>query len=273
MTIGIFPNLNKTSVQNSIGEILQHLEKNNVDFILHSPANENKIKKEAQILLILGGDGTFLKAFSIYKNSLPFLGINFGKFGFLSYSELTDLENLIEELKKGNFKIDKRSFLKIDVTEETTSKEYFALNEATLIRDISARLIEIPIYIDDIKIGPVPCDGIIVSTPTGSTAYNLSAGGPILHPHQESMVVSFMLSHSLFSRSLVLGKESNIEIDMKAWNDGVFLIIDGRIKIELNSSSLIKISIAKDNLKFVETKNYNFIKILERKFGWGKRAL
>lgn len=273
MLVGIFPNLKKKIVRNNLNKIISKLEESNIDFLIHSKDTKSKIEKNADILLILGGDGTFLKAFSLYKDKLPFLGINFGKFGFLSYLELSDFPKALQEIINENYKIGKRSFIKIKVVEDGNESVYFSLNEATLVRDISSRLIEVPVYINGVKIGPVPCDGIIISTPTGSTAYNLSAGGPVIHPHQDSMVISFMLSHSLFSRSLVLDSESSIEINMKSWHDKVFLIIDGREKIALNEKSIITISLSKRKLGFVETKDYNFIKILEKKFGWGKRTL
>ncbi len=273
MLIGIFPNLKKKVVRNNLNKITSYLEKRGINFFIHSKNTKSSIEKNADILLILGGDGTFLKAFSIYEDKLPFLGVNFGKFGFLSYLELTDFPKAIEEIINRNYKIGKRSFIKIKVVENENENMYFSLNEAALVRDISSRLIEVPVYINEVKIGPVPCDGIIVSTPTGSTAYNLSAGGPIIHPHQNSMIISFMLSHSLFSRSLVLDDKSIIEISMKSWHDKVFLIIDGREKIALNEKSLITISLSERKLGFVEINGYNFIKILEKKFGWGKRTL
>ncbi len=273
ITIGIFPNLNKPLVKENIKNIVNELEKKEIKYLIHSNDTKNLIKEKADLLLILGGDGTFLRAFSIYKDILPFLGINFGKFGFLSYSELKDFSKLVLSIKNKDYNVSERGFIEVCAKDGKTKNIFFALNEATLIRDVSSRLIEVPVYINEVKIGPVPCDGILVSTPTGSTAYNLSAGGPIVDPHQDSMVISFMLSHSLFSRPVVLDRKSVVEIDMKSWNDRVFLIIDGREKVLLNSDSKIMIRVAKEKLKFIETKEYSFIKILEKKFGWGKRVL
>jgi NAD+ kinase len=169
MTIGIFPNLNKEIVRSKLNYIIESFKSKKINVILHSGENIGFIKENAKLLLILGGDGTFLKAFSIYKDSIPFLGINFGKFGFLSYSELSNLERLISSIKDEDYKTSKRVFIKVQVNGGEREKIFYALNEATLIRDISSRLIEVPIYIDEVKIGPVPCDGILVSTPTGYT--------------------------------------------------------------------------------------------------------
>lgn len=225
---------------------------------------KNKFYKDADIILSIGGDGTLLsaaKAASIMDK--PVLGINMGHLGFLTALEIEETE-LLECLFLNQFTIDERMMLECEYhTGDKINKDY-SLNDIIISRGIYPRMIKSRILISGSPAEEYTADGLIVSTPTGSTAYALSAGGPIVSPALDVMTVTPICPHSLYNRSLVVGGQEEIEIESNEnYNPAVFLSCDGRESIE--TDGIIKIKKSTYTTKLIRIKNDSFYSILREK--------
>ena len=224
-------------------------------------------------ILVFGGDGTILRAIDLsLKFKAPLLGINLGKLGFLSESSLRELEKSIDELKKNKFKILARMLLKV-VLKRNKKVLYsdLALNDAVIYKGQTPRLIDISFSSNRRFVVETRCDGIIVSTPTGSTAYSLSAGGPILSPVMEAIVVAPLNPHILSVRPMVFSSKDIITLKVKDIYNESFLQLDGLNKYRVLKDDEIIVTQASQKVDFIKLSNKTFYQILRKKLHMGKR--
>jgi NAD+ kinase len=224
-------------------------------------------------ILSFGGDGTLLRAsqYSLAANA-PLLGINLGKLGFLSESNITELEKSIDDLKNNKFKVQKRMLLKAVL--KRNNKIIFsnlALNDAVIYKGETPKLIDIRFYSNRRFVVETRCDGIIVSTPTGSTAYSLSAGGPILSPVMEAIIVSPLNPHILSVRPMVFSPKDKLSFMIKTSNGESILQLDGRNIHMLQAEDEIIVTGASQKVSFIKLTNKTFYQILRKKLHMGKR--
>ncbi|MBE3094578.1 MAG: NAD(+)/NADH kinase [Actinobacteria bacterium] len=225
-----------------------------------------------ECLISLGGDGTFLRAARYcFKRGIPLMGINVGNLGFLAEVNLDDFKNAINKLLAGNYKIEERMLLELELYRDgKIIKEkdlaFIALNEFTINRNLMSKIIDLEIFINDFKFINFRADGLIIATPTGSTAYSLSAGGPIVEPNNQVIILTPLCAHNLFTRSMVLNTENKIEIQIKTKNDNDCLSIDGiKQKITIKSDDILKIKKSKLKLNLVTFNNNAFFKNFKEK--------
>lgn len=217
-----------------------------------------------QLIIVLGGDGTILRtAGAICSYDIPILGINTGNLGFLSSAESKDLEVVILKISEGKFYIEKRFMLKCNIGEEKT--EYFCLNDIVVSKSTVPGVTDYQIYIDNNFYTRVKGDGIIVSTPTGSTAYNISAGGPVIYPTLEVMSITPICSHYLGVRPIILDSTAKIEIRVKESNEKVYLIVDGNVITEIEKNKKVYIEKAEFYCKLIRFESNNYYDILKSK--------
>lgn len=229
--------------------------------------DKNETVKQCDVLISIGGDGTFIHAaHDAAKYDKEILGINAGTLGFLAGIEKHEL-SLLSNLIDGNYSIDKRMML---CTEHYCGEElidkYYCLNDAVVARGMSLRLCEINVKCDGKKVNNYYGDGLIVSTPTGSTAYSLSAGGPVVEPTIESLIITPICTHSLFGRSLIFKPESVIELQVE--NRDLCLPVvscDGEQAVELKMGSRLVIRRAERYLKIIRIKADSFTDVLSTK--------
>ena len=229
-------------------------------------------KSKLDCILSFGGDGTSLRAikYSLITKA-PLLGINLGKLGFLSESSIIELEKSIDDLKNNKFKIQKRMLLKAVL--KRNNKIIFsnlALNDAVIYKGKTPKLIDIRFYSNRRFVVETRCDGIIVSTPTGSTAYSLSAGGPILSPVMEAIVVSPLNPHILSVRPMVFSSQDKLGCKMKTSNGESILQLDGRNSHMLRAEDEIIVTSAIPKVNFIKMSNRTFYQILRKKLHMGK---
>ncbi len=229
--------------------------------------SENVATEMCDIVIAIGGDGTIIHAAHFAaKYDKPILGINAGRLGFLAGLEKEEL-SLLEKLKSGNYKTDKRMMLKVSHYEgDNLISEHCCLNDCVVGRGVSLRLCEIEATCDGRKINDYFADGLIVATPTGSTAYSLSAGGPVVDTAIESLILTPVCTHSLFSRSMIFKPDSKICITVK--NPDVCLPVvscDGEIGIPLTADSRIEIEKAEAVTKIIRIKSDSFADIFSQK--------
>lgn len=228
--------------------------------------SKEKIYKSADVIAALGGDGTILHAAKeAAMAGVPVLGINIGRLGFMAGIEVDELDGL-KKLTDGDFSIDERMILKI-AFKNRPGLSYYALNDAVISKGTLSRIIDISISCNERQVGEYRADGVIVSTPTGSTAYSLSAGGPVIDPVIESIAVTPICPHSLFSRTVLFAPKTVIGIEVKKLSDReAYLTIDGQDSLKLAGNEKVIISKARKKAKLIRLKDISFYEVLYNKF-------
>ncbi len=260
--IAVIPNLNNNGVRELTDEILARLQ------ALGAAAQEKTAPDGSENLVIaVGGDGTTLniaKQASLY--GIQTLGINAGRLGFMSGLERNELP-LLSELVKGHYTVEERMMLTARICENgQPDREYHALNDAVITRGDWARLIDISVFCDSRAVTDTRADGLIVSTPTGSTAYTMAAGGPVVSPDNTCFIVTPICPHSLMNRSIIFPAEKQLEIVVGSdKNNHAYLSIDGNTSIPVNANTKIIISESKYKAKLIKLKPDNFYEILNKK--------
>ncbi len=219
------------------------------------------------LLIVLGGDGTLLGiARDIsQKYDIPIMGINIGNLGFLSSIELQDIDKALEDIKNKECYIEKRLMLECITKSKGVQVENTALNDVVVARGTLSRVAKFMVYIDGKLYYTFKADGVIVSTPTGSTAYSFSAGGPFIYPDVEVINIIPICPHSKGVQSLILKSSSEIEIIAENYNGEIYLTFDGQKSTQIEDKTLIKIRKAKAYAKILQLNNYDYFKVLRKK--------
>ncbi len=267
--IGIYVNINKDAKLSTTNKIVEYAEKEGFQCeILIDRKNlgessvNDKIIKTLDLIIVLGGDGTILRVASIAaKENIPVLSVNLGHLGFLTELELDEIEEGIKKIKENDFLIEKRMMLSCDIN----GKEILALNDVCLQRASRARLLKFNAYAGNEFIDSLSADGVLVSSPTGSTAYSLSAGGPIISPKVNLLLMTPICAHTLRARPIVFSDDEVLTFKTNE-KCGFAVICDG---VHLHSDeviSIVKVSRSQYYLKLIKFKQESFFDRLQRKF-------
>jgi NAD+ kinase len=234
--------------------------------------SREQVAAASDLLLVLGGDGTLLAAARVAApRSIPILPINMGSLGFLTSFMLEELFPALEDILAGRLTISERVMLHAELQRgEKILDKQTVLNEVVINKGALARMIELELSIDRDFVCRYRADGLIVASPTGSTAYSLSAGGPIVHPSVESFIITPICPHTLSDRPVVVGDTSIIEVKLSAGTESVFLTLDGQKGIPLQATDRVRISRAQQRLKLIQTPNKSYFEILRNKLKWGE---
>lgn len=234
--------------------------------------SESQLRSEIEAMISVGGDGTFLRAARYcFKNQIPVMGINVGKLGFLAEINVEDYKSSIDRLLKGLFKIEERMLLELNIIRngqiiDFGEKPLLSLNEFVISRVITGKILDFEVIVNDFPFMEFRSDGIIIATPTGSTAYSLSAGGSIVEPMNESILVTPLSAHSLFARSIVLSTKNNLKVALKTKNKGDLLSSDGvKINMELKKGDLFEFKKSDLFLKLITFNDNLFFKVFKEK--------
>jgi NAD+ kinase len=234
--------------------------------------SRDQVAAASDLLLVLGGDGTLLAAARVAApRGIPILPINMGSLGFLTSFMLEELYPALEDILAGRLTISERVMLhaELERSDKILDKQT-VLNEVVINKGALARMIELELSIDQDFVCRYRADGLIVASPTGSTAYSLSAGGPIVHPSVESFIITPICPHTLSDRPVVIGDTSIIEVNLTAGTESVFLTLDGQKGIPLQATDRVRVSRAQQLLKLIQTPNKSYFKILRNKLKWGE---
>jgi NAD+ kinase len=227
----------------------------------------------ADALVVLGGDGTLLRASRLLKRPAPVLGVNFGSLGFLTEITLPELYETLAGLLDGTYRAEDRRLLNAVVkrgTEERAAAE--VLNDVVVTKAALARIIELDVSVDGVFVSAFRADGLIVSSPTGSTAYNLAAGGPIVHPALAAMVMTPISPHMLTHRPLVIGDQARIEVRLRRVREGdVHVSFDGQGGLPLLGEDVVGITRSERTLRLVKAPGRDYFEVLRTKLKWGER--
>ncbi|MBT3963299.1 MAG: NAD kinase [Flavobacteriales bacterium] len=224
---------------------------------------------DIDIMLSIGGDGTMLDTTTMIKDSnLPILGINTGRLGFLSSINLNQIDDALAQIFEGAYMIDKRTVLKVETDEKIFEDENFALNEVTLHKKDSQSMIVIHVYVDGKFLNTYWADGLIIATPTGSTAYSLSCGGPIILPGSHNLIITPVAPHNLNVRPVLISDQSVITLKMEGRDSNFLMSLDSR-STTLKEDAVVTVQRHSFSINLVRLKNHSFLKTLRNKLHWG----
>jgi NAD+ kinase len=282
-TIGIISRPRRSNLAVVVPPLLKWLEAHGIKTLLDEETasclpngskgeNRTRVADASQLLLVLGGDGTMLAAARLAApRGIPILPINMGSLGFLTSFTLQELHPALDDTLEGRFSLSERVMIRAELHRAgKVIDDQQVLNEVVINKGALARMIEVELTIDADFVCRYRADGLIVASPTGSTAYSLSAGGPIVHPAVESFVITPICPHTLSDRPLVVRDTSSVDMRLSGDTESVFLTLDGQRGIPLQPTDLVRVSRAKQLLKLIQPPKKSYFEILRNKLKWGE---
>jgi len=255
-----------------IGSLHENIEKSDTGKCGIEAVETQEFQSRADLIVVLGGDGTMISTARLTgKREVSVLGINYGSLGYLTEFRIEEMLPALESILEGNYEIDRRVMLDV---EHLRDGEKLAtgrvLNDVVINKAALARIIEIEVKLNNLFVNSFRADGLIVSTPTGSTAYNLSAGGPILYPSMNAVVLTPICPFTLTNRPIVVPDEDEIEIKLKSEIEGVVLTLDVQIGHQVKADDRILIRKSATTFNLVQPPNRNYFDVLRNKLKWGR---
>lgn len=231
-----------------------------------------KLAGEVDLMLVLGGDGTMIAtARLVGDQEVPVLGVNYGGLGYLAEFRIEELFTALESILSGNYRLDRRVMLDVELRRGTDPpKTSRVLNDVVINKSALARIIEIETYFDHYFVNSFRSDGLIVSTPTGSTAYNLSAGGPVVFPSMNAVVITPICPFTLSNRPIVVPDNAEIELLLKTDNEEVALTLDGQVGFPMEVEDRVVIRKSRTTFNIIQPSNRNYFDVLRDKLRWGR---
>ena len=222
------------------------------------------------LVVVLGGDGTLLSVARSLADSIPILGVNMGNLGFLTEVPRSELYPSIMKFLEGDYEVDERALLDVSLRRATGEEvSYRVLNDAVINKSALARIIELVVTVDGHRVATYRSDGLIISTPTGSTAYNLAAGGPILNPQLPVVVATPICPHTLTLRPIVVPDSASVELRLETPHEEVYLTLDGQEGTQIECGDTIRLRRSNDVVRLVKTSDRTFYDSLRDKLRWG----
>ena len=283
-TVGIISKPRPEEVERVVPQLLERLAAFNLEVFYDSqtaaclpPDGRERPREQlpalVDLLIVLGGDGTLLAAARLLgEHTVPILPVNLGGLGFLTSVTLDELYPILQQVIEGKHRISERVLLQAEVIRDgKVVTQQRALNDAVLNKGPLARMVDLNLQIDGSYVCSYKADGLIISTPTGSTAYSMAAGGPIIYPTVEAFVITPICSHTLTNRPLVVPNTNRIELDFESREEAVFLTLDGQVGVDLKRGDLVVISKVPNKLRLVRPARKTYFEILRSKLKWEER--
>lgn len=289
MKVAVYAQYYKTEDQSYIEELFAIFHKNNIEYFIENSYylelkdhlnldskktffSHKELDDSFDFMFTIGGDGTILRAVTIIRTTnIPIVGINTGRLGFLATIQKENISNAVDLLLKKEYLIKERTLLSVETNPKIESlvSLNFALNEVSVSRKNTASMITIKTFLDNDFLNSYWADGLIIATPTGSTGYSLSCGGPIIIPQAKSFVLTPIAPHNLNARPLVIPDDTTVSFTVSGREDEFFLSLDSRIT-SINNNTEISVQKANFNLKMVQFNQQTFVKTLREKLLWGQ---
>ena len=277
-TIGLVVNLQKKGVRALAGQIVKLLEDRGLAVLMGEDAavplamdrncvSQDELVRKAECMMVLGGDGTILRtARKVAAAGTPIMGINFGQLGFLTEIDIPDIVPALDKLLAGRYHIDERMMLESHVFRRDEMVSYaVGLNDAVITKGAFARLILLETFVNGEYVSSYPADGLIVASPTGSTAYSLSAGGPLVTPDLNLMLITPICPHTLWARPIAIAPESVVKVVLLSSQAEVMLTMDGQQGFRLQQHDEVVINKAPQKARFLRLKGRSFYELLRKK--------
>ena len=282
--IGIISKPKKAEIREIVPPLIEWLRERQIEVfldketaaILESHARavpRNEMAAQVELLIVLGGDGTLLAtARALNRKTVPILAVNLGGLGFLTVISKEDIYATLEQVLEGKARIERRVQLEGElVRADEIISSFLALNDVVLNKGAIARIIDFDVLVDGRFMSTYKADGLIVSTPTGSTAYSLAAGGPIIAPSVSAILVTPICAHTLTNRPLVLPDTAQIEISVKSQREAAYLTVDGQVGLAAHSDDTVRLRKASSYVEIIQPISMNYFEILREKLKWGER--
>lgn len=279
--IAIDPNLSKPGCDAAVRKLCAWLSERGLNVVVpphvlpHPPGvrvvERVDLAKESDLVIVLGGDGTLLStARRVYPRRVPILGVNFGGLGFLTDVTIEDMIPSLERVLAGDYRRESRIMLRADILERDGGMRdrCFAMNDV-VIREVGHRLLTLRPRLASSEMGNFKADGLIVATPTGSTAYSLSAGGPIVHPTLRALIAAPICPHNLSMRPILFPSDETLEVQIEPDDARVQVVADGQEALDLNSGETVRIRRAPGTIEFLLVQKRSFYDVVREKLKWG----
>ncbi len=281
--IGVYAKKNHPEAEQIALNIRDRFKRDNIEVLLEDSLAEQigqtngysaeEIPELVDLIIVLGGDGTLISvARQVGHHKVPILGINLGRLGFLTEVTLAELPEMLDRLIADDYEITNRMML--DAAIRRNGKvigEYTVLNDVVINKGALARIIDMETYVDGRHLSTYKADGLIVATPTGSTGYNLAAGGPIIYPEINSLVIAPICPHMLTNRPIVVWSKSFIEIKIRFEDDVVFFTADGQVGRKLLPGDVVEVRRSAARTRLITSPSKDYFEILRTKLSWGER--
>jgi NAD+ kinase len=283
MKIAVFSKNLKNFFNQSIFDLFETFKKKNIIILVYQPFFEfvkilkvdgffnsyEDLPEDIDLFITIGGDGTLLESVSFVRNrNIPIIGINTGRMGFLANLSIDELQIAFDFIFKERYKIEERSLLKLITPNNLFGDHNFALNECTVQKKDTGSMIRIHTYINDEYLNTYWADGLIISTPTGSTAYSLSVGGPIVVPNSDNFVITPIAPHNLTVRPIVVSDSNEIKLNVEGRNPNFLVSLDYRNEVFDSSIDLV-VKRADFKIKLLKLENHSFYSTLRNRLMWG----
>jgi NAD+ kinase len=282
-SVGILIKPKFPEVERTLHDVVSWLRARSIDVILDTTSailvgeqggyQKTQLANKADVLLVLGGDGTMLTAARLAgERSIPILGVNMGGLGFLTEVRLENLYPSLERVFENDFVLDERLMLQTHVHRhgETVARGV-VLNDVVISKGTLARMIELKIAIQGRFVTNLRGDGLIVSSPTGSTAYSLSAGGPIIDPAVQSLILTPVCPHTLTHRPLIVPGNAEIDVTLTSKDDGAMATLDGQVGVAITQGDTVVIQTSEHRTRLIRFPESNYYDVLREKLKWGDR--
>ena len=282
MTIAIFGNTLRSDTLREVKHIIDYLQQRDVEIVLSQELRHETLYREypsvedyvahtgntIDFALSLGGDGTFLTTASMVGHlDIPILGINCGHLGYLAEVQTENIESVLEQLIGNHYTIEQRRMLEVTCQQDGKIASPYALNEVAILKSGLSSMITVDVTLNGEYLHNYKADGLLIATPTGSTAYNLSVGGPLLDPHVHAIILSPVATHSLNIRPLVVLDDSKIDVKISSRNGNFLLSVDGRSQV-LSQDIQLHIERSQRTIKLVRINGQTFMQSLKEKLNW-----
>ncbi len=233
----------------------------------------NEMPAQVDLLIVLGGDGTLLAtARALNRKPVPILAVNLGGLGFLTVITREELYPTLEQVLAGNFHTERRVQIEGEIVRADESlASFLALNDVVLNKGAIARILDFDVLVDGQFVSSYKSDGLIVSTPTGSTAYSLAAGGPVIVPTVGAFIITPICAHTLTNRPLVVPDSATIEVVLQTQREAAYLTVDGQVGIAARSDDIVRMRKSSSFVELVQPTRKNYFEILRQKLKWGER--
>jgi NAD+ kinase len=231
-----------------------------------------KFKTDVDLIVVLGGDGTMIStARLVGERDISVLGINYGSLGYLTEFRIEEMFSALEAILAGDYAVDRRVMLEVEhLRDGKLIESGRVLNDVVVNKAVLARMIEIEVWLNNLFVNSFRADGLIVSTPTGSTAYNLSAGGPIVYPSMNAVVLTPICPFTLTNRPIVVPDTDEINLRLSQQSEGVVLTLDGQVGYSMTAQDSVSIRKSRTTFNLIQPPNRNYFDVLRNKLKWGR---
>ena len=282
--IGIFAKKSHPDVNVIISRIIAFLQSRDINVLIEKEfapdsgeiiiIEKENIPQESDLIIVFGGDGTLLSVSRLDNvTDIPILAVNLGGLGFLTEIRVEEIEDALAKVLDSDYDIEKRMMFDVHLKRAAEGKveKFIALNDVVVNKGALARMIDLDTYVNEMFLNSYKVDGLIISTPTGSTGYSLSAGGPIIYPSLKLVAITPICPHTLTNRPIILDDEKEIMVTLRSGDDDVYLTMDGQVGVVMNIGDQVKVYKSEKNITLIKSPFRNYFEVLKEKLKWGER--